>query len=409
VSMKRKVLLSLAAAALVSASAAAAVVSAQEAAPPAPTSAPAPVIAPAPLASTAPPAPAAASIPQVSTAPPAEPQEPAPPAAAQAPEPPVGYATAFLDEGPFLGVRVEEITRENMSRYNLSGEPRGVGVREVFKGSPAERAGLHERDVIVRFDGEQVTSVRKLTRLIEEDAPDHTARLTILRNGSEQEVSATLASRGGVMPALAGEAMPGFNVEELSRLGERWKDNSEEWQLKGEEMRKKLDEMQREHPGVITFGSSRRIGITTNTLGKQLADYFGVSHGILVSSVESNSPADKAGLKAGDVITEADGQKVEDAGDLVGALSRKDEGEITLKVVRDRKERTVRVAPERGGPQGLYIGRPGAFSVEAPRAVLMTPRVISPRVVTPRVMTLPRMRARPSPRVRVYSLGDRVL
>src|SRR5256714_12373551 len=406
--MKRKVLLSLAAAALVSASAAAAVVSAQEAAPPAPTSAPAPVIAPAPLASTAPPAPAVASIPQVSTAPPAEPQEPAPPAAAQAPEPPVGYATAFLDEGPFLGVRVEEITRENMSRYNLSGEPRGVGVREVFKGSPAERAGLRERDVIVRFDGEQVTSVRKLTRLIEEDAPDHTARLTILRGGAEQEVSVTLASRGGVMPALAGEAMPGFNVEELSRVGERWKDNSEEWQPKGAEMRKKVDEMQREHPGVITFGSSRPIGITTNTLGKQLADYFGVSHGILVSSVESNSPADKAGLKAGDVITEADGQKVEDAGDLVNALSRKDEGEVTLKVVRDRKERTVRVTPERGGPQGLYIG-PGAFSVEAPRAVLMTPRVISPRVVTPRVMTLPRMRARPSPRVRVYSLGDRVL
>ena len=107
-------------------------------------------------------------------------------------------------------------------------------------------------------------------------------------------------------------------------------------------------------------------------------------------------------------LPEADGQKVEDAGDLVNALSRKDEGEVTLKVVRDRKERTVRVAPERGGPQGLYIG-PGAFSVEAPRAVVMTPRVISPRVVTPRVMTLPRMRARPSPRVRVYSLGERVL
>ena len=209
--------------------------------------------------------------------------------------------------------------------------------------------------------------------------------------------------------------MPGFNVEvpsfdteKLRRLGEQWKENAEQWQLKGDEMRKKLDKLQREHPGVVTFGMSRRIGVTTSTLGKQLADYFGVSHGVLVNSVESNSPADKAGLKAGDIITEADGQKVEGAGDLVNALSRKDGGEVTLKIVRDRKERTVRVAPERGGPQGLYIG-PGAFSVEAPRAVVMTPRVISPRIITPRVMTLPRMRARPSPRVRVYSLGDRVL
>jgi membrane-associated protease RseP (regulator of RpoE activity) len=262
VSMKRKVLLSLAAAVLVSASAAAVVVSAQTPAPPAPTSAPAPPV------SSAPPAPAAALAPPASTAPSAEPQEPAPPYAAEAPEPPVAYATAFLDEGPFLGVRVEEITRENMSRYNLSGEPRGVGVREVFKGSPAERAGLRAGDVIVRFDGEQVTSVRKLTRLIEEDAPDHAARLTILRNGSEQEVSATLASRGGVAPSLAGELMPGFDAEELRRLGEQWKDNSEEWQLKGEEMRKKLDEMQREHPGVIAFGTSRRIGVSTSTLGR---------------------------------------------------------------------------------------------------------------------------------------------
>ena len=81
---------------------------------------------------------------------------------------------------------------------------------------------------------------------------------------------------------------------------------------------------------------------------------------------------------------------------MVNALSRKDEGEVTLKVVRDRKERKVRVAPERGGPQGLYIG-PGAFSVEAPR------------IIAPRALTLPRLRARPSPRVRVYSLGDRVL
>src|SRR5205085_43430 len=303
VSMKRKVLLSLVAAALVSASAAA-TVSAQTPAPPAPTS------APAPLVSTAPTVPAAALAPPTSTAPPAEPQEPAPPYTAEAPEPPVGYATALLDDGPFLGVRVEDITRENMSRYNLSGEPRGVGVREVYKGSPAERAGLRERDVIVRFDGEQVTSVRKLTRLIEEDAPDHTARLTILRGGAEQEVSATLASRGGgFAPALAGEALPGFDTEGLRRLGEQWKENSEEWQLKGDEMRKKLDELQREHPGVIAFGTSRRIGVTTSTLGRQLADYFGVSHGVLVNSVESNSPANKAGLKAGDIITEADGQR----------------------------------------------------------------------------------------------------
>src|SRR3989440_3314312 len=272
------------------------------------------------------------------------------------------------------------------------------------------------------------TSVRKLTRLIEEDAPDHTARLTILRNGSEQEVSATLASRGGFAPVLAGEAMPGFDTEELRRFGEQWKDNSEEWQLKGDEMRKKLDELQREHAGVNTFGTSRRIGITTSTLGKQLADYFGVSHGVLVNSVESNSPADKAGLKAGDIITEADGTKIEDAGDLSGILNRKEEGEVTLTIVRDKKQRTVRVTPERRQPQGRLL-TPGAFRIQSPIAAVALPRVaiapratIAPRaplapsvrvigpraIVAPRAITPPRVRVIPS-RIHAFSRGDAIL
>ena len=213
-------------------------------------------------------------------------------------------------------------------------------------------------------------------------------------------------SAGGGPVTVYPEVLGGLNLEERMKNSETWKRNEEK-------MRKQFEEMGRKHPGWFSLGTSRRIGVTTTPLGKQLADYFGVSHGILVNSVESNSPADKAGLKAGDIITEADGRKVEDAGDLVNALSRKDEGEVTLKVVRDRKERTVRITPERGGPQGLYIG-PGAFSVEVPRAIvttprLISPRIVSPRIITPRVMTLPRLRAVPMPRFRVYGLGDRIL
>jgi serine protease Do len=346
----------------------------------------------------------------------------APPIAAQAPEPPVGFSTTTIfDDGNFLGIRTEEITRETAARYGVSGEPRGVGVREVIKSSPAERAGLREGDVIVRYDGEQVTSVRKLTRLIEESAPEHAARLTVLRGGSEQELSATLGRREPFLRAGTGggglTAIP-FDAPDAMRLGDRFKDDPELWQLKGDEMREKLEELQRQHPGVFAIGSSRRIGVTTSPLGKQLADYFGVGHGVLVNSVEANSPADKAGLKAGDVLTEADGQQINEASDLVRAIGGKDEGEVTLTVVRERKQRTVRVKPERRQPQGLNL-LPGAMSLGGgapvvsvmPPVVAVTPPVVSvaPRVMTtPRAAVAPRVRVRPA-RITVLRPGDRIL
>ena len=78
-----------------------------------------------------------------------------------------------------------------MARYGMR-DVRGVGVTEVMKDSPAEKAGLRKDDVILRFDGESVTSVRKLNRLVSESSADQTVRLTISRGGAEQEVTAVL-------------------------------------------------------------------------------------------------------------------------------------------------------------------------------------------------------------------------
>src|SRR6266403_3973715 len=97
----------------------------------------------------------------------------------------------LLAGGTFLGVGTEDISKENMGRYGMR-EVRGVGVTQVVKDSPAEKAGLKRDDVILRFEGESVTSARKLSRLVNESSPDQSVRLTISRGGAEQEVSATL-------------------------------------------------------------------------------------------------------------------------------------------------------------------------------------------------------------------------
>jgi len=128
-------------------------------------------------------------------------QKPTPPP--EPPEPPESADEPFFNsfslftDGGYLGVYAENINRENMARYHMS-TPRGVGITQVIQGSPAEKAGLKKDDVIVRLDGENITSVRKLNRLVSEIAPDQSVRVTVSRGGAEQEVTATIGKRNNV-------------------------------------------------------------------------------------------------------------------------------------------------------------------------------------------------------------------
>jgi membrane-associated protease RseP (regulator of RpoE activity) len=335
-------------------------------------------------------------------------------------EPARALSMVFGGGDNYLGVYTEPVTRENMSRFNLSGEPRGVAVERVAENSPAAKAGLQKDDVILRFDGEQVSSTQKLSRLINEAAPEHTARLTVSRGGSERELSVTLGRRERATVG-ASEGML-FKDGELFRLdGDQWKKQTEEearqqreeWRKRAEEMRKQteglrqqLQKMPRAENFGFVAGAGRRIGVTTTPLTDQLADYFGVSRdgGVLVTSVAENSPAAKAGLKAGDVITEVDGEKVENAAGLSRAISRKQEGEVTLGVTRERNRRTFRVTPEKSqGPQMWAV--PGALfpsnGVGAlPRTEFRGPVTLAPgtRVLraTPALPSLPAAPALPS-------------
>jgi serine protease Do len=319
--------------------------------------------------------------------------------------------------GNHLGVSVESVTRENMSSFNLSGEARGVAVRDVLADSPAAKAGLQKNDVILRFDGEQVSSVQKLQRLINESAPGHTARLSISRAGAEQELSVTLGRREGLAPGAFGNfSFPEgqtFNLnpdelkrqaEELTRNSEEWKKRAKEWEQNAEELRRNgLEKFRAEGFGdnfrLVYGAGGRRIGITTQPLTDQLANYFGVSgrDGLLVTSVAENSPAAKGGLRAGDVVTEVDGTRLKNAGELSRALNRKDEGDVSLTVVRDRKTRTIKVTPDRTQNNPTFF-TPGSVGAIAPLA-LTAPRVqVAPRPSVPRLHAAPRIRPFAVPR-----------
>ena len=278
----------------------------------------------------------------------------------QEPESDTFNVFSLFADGAFLGIYAEEIDKDNYTRYGLR-EVRGVGVTQVVKDSPAERAGLRKDDVILRYDGESVTSVRKLNRLVSEGAADHTVRLTISRGGSEQEVVVTLASHRGMQGVLA----PKIRGDILKNFPKDGDGNF-----------------------VFAFGANRRIGISTQGLTKQLSDYFGAKDGgVLITSVTENSPAAKAGLKAGDVITAIDGEKVDSSGDISRAINKKQDGDVTLTVLRDHNTRTITLTPEKN-PERTLI-RPGTVgarrivipSVEVPAVPEMNIKI--PSIVVP--------------------------
>jgi len=288
----------------------------------------------------------------------------------------------------FLGVGTEDISKENMGRYGLR-EVRGVGVTQVVKDSPAEKAGLKKDDVILRFDGESVTSVRKLSRLVGESSADQTVRITISRGGAEQEVSATLAKHN--MTNILGA---GIRDEVLRGIEKDWPQiNSGDGNF------------------VFSFGGNRRIGISTQSLTKQLADYFGAKDGgLLITSVNDNSPAAKAGLKAGDVVTAVDGEKVTSAGDVSRAINKKQDGEVSLTILRDRNTRTVTVTPEKNSQPTIV--RPGTIgartivipSIQVPAIPEMNIQI--PRIVVPATPKIDVNVPREAPRARA---GARVI
>src|SRR5258706_9480728 len=231
----------------------------------------------------------------------------------------------LLAGGTFLGVGTEDISKENMGRYGMR-EVRGAGVTQVVKDSPAEKAGLKKDDVILRFEGESVTSARKLSRLVNESAPDQTVRLTISRGGAEQEVTVTLSRHS--MKNLLGAAI---RDDVLKGIEKDWP-----------------QVQSGDGNFVFSFGANRRIGVSTQPLTKQLADYFGAKDGgLLITSVNENSAAGRVGLKAGETITAVDGDKVDSSGDIVRAINKKEEGEISLTVLRDHNSRTVNLTPEK--------------------------------------------------------------
>jgi len=163
---------------------------------------------------------------------------------------------------------------------------------------------------------------------------------------------------------------------------------------------------------VFALGNNRRMGVSTVQLTKQLGDYFGIADGkgVLVTTVSDNSAAAKAGLKAGDVITTVDGETIEGPGDLSRAINKSKDGDVTVVVIRDKKQRTIKVTPEKAQSQVI---RPGRIANRVIRDQIRTAvrqgaangQVVIPNIVIPTIpavnISTPRIEMPVIPEIRI--------
>jgi len=273
-------------------------------------------------------------------------------------EGPADQASTFiLGGGPQIGVQIRDVADDETSKLKLPAAG-GVVVESVTSGSPAEKAGVKAGDVLAEFDGERVRSVAQLTRLVRESAEGRAVKVAVWREGKRLDLSVTPAGGGGPVWFGSGEAgrltgrLQGQIEDEIKPLLERELPRIER-RFRLEELPegrsfRMLPRLDREGVFSLLAPGQGRLGIGVEDLTGQLASYFGTKDGILVRSVDDGSPAAKAGVKAGDVITSINGDAVKDVDALLARLGKMEDGaEVTIGLVRDHKPLTLKatIAP----------------------------------------------------------------
>jgi membrane-associated protease RseP (regulator of RpoE activity) len=246
----------------------------------------------------------------------------------QAPQ--IRRLAVMAGRGAELGVSIRDLDSDQQKSVS------GALVEEVRTGSPADKAGIRKGDVITEFDGERVRGQRHLSRLVSETPEGHTVKATVLREGKRVDLSVTpeagtraagrdfdffVPGPDRIMPGPPREGRRFFS-DELPRV-EPWR------------------------PDGLFVPERGRLGVGIQGLTPQLAEYFGTKDGVLVTHVEPESPAAKAGLKAGDVITTVDGTEIKAPGVLTHAVQRAADGaSLALGYVRDKKAATAKATLE---------------------------------------------------------------
>jgi serine protease Do len=241
----------------------------------------------------------------------------------------------------WLGVGVEDITPDRAKELKMT-SAYGVSITEVGDNSPAAKAGFKKGDVITEYNGQRVEGAAEFRRLVRETPPGHMADISVWRDGHTQKLSAELGH--APEPPVA------------DNFFGRWPSPEAGPQDFGARPQTPL--LPRQMYGNRGFANTPALGVSAMDLSAQLGEYFGAPNGegVLVTEVHKGTAGEKAGLKAGDVITKVDGETVRNVGELRSHLRIASSGKnVKLSVLRKGAEISVTAELEMPHPDG----RPG--------------------------------------------------
>lgn len=222
---------------------------------------------------------------------------------------------------PFLGVQ----TKSN---------EKGAEVVSVVPGSPAERAGLQKGDVITNVNGKNIKDPEGLADVIGAMKINEVAQITILRDNAERELSATLGEP--LMTFNLNDTMPILRINPYRfRMPNPFNDPANPDQPRYRVFKEPL-------PGQRFRDAPNRIGSARPNLGLQIQDTQDDS-GVTVLKVTPESPAQKAGVKEGDLITSIGGNRVANVADAQREIRDTKGTEYKLQIQRDKKTITLTI------------------------------------------------------------------
>jgi serine protease Do len=224
----------------------------------------------------------------------------------------------------YLGVGLMDIDSNRAKAIHL-GEARGVEVMRVEEDSPAEDAGIRVGDVLLSYNGEHIVGAQQVGRLVAETPVGRKVKVEYWRAGKQQNAYITTGSA----------RFSGFGASGGSTVGS----DHDIPDLRSFTM---VD-----IPDPLLIWKNAVLGIVCESLDSQLARYFGVKQGVLVRSVDEDSPAGKSGVRAGDVITGIGDRVVSNPRDVSSYL-RMGHGStlksVSLELTRERKPLVVKVS-----------------------------------------------------------------
>jgi len=236
-----------------------------------------------------------------------------------APSPGVPAGGTDVHAYSYLGVAVAAIDQERAAQLKLN-DGEGVWITWVEDDSPAARAGLKGNDVLLNYNGESIGDPDLLGRLVRATPLGQKVRLTVLRDGKTLKLTATVQARKHppVMPLQAmvpfDFSAPRFFMPDIPAPALCWR--------------------------------SSVLGVEYEVIESQLAGYFGVKQGLLIRFVLPGSPAQHAGIKAGDVIVGLANKPVANARDVTLRLRTEQTSAkpVPIEVVRNHKKQVMNIS-----------------------------------------------------------------